>query len=99
MRSPQISAAFGREQLISAAALISVNTILSGVTMLLMLLTPYFRRKMLIGAAVLIRVNSVHFLMHCGTYLLPGPAFTNKLLVNDKIIIIIIIIIIKTCEP
>ena len=55
---------------------------------------------MLIGAAVLIRVNSVHFLMHCGTYLLPGPAFTNKLLVNDKIIIIIIIIIIiKTCEP
>ena len=35
MRSPQIGATFGREKLISAAALIRVNTVLSGITMLL----------------------------------------------------------------
>ena len=67
-------------ELISAAALIRVNTLLSGIAMVLssaLKKAPHFWRKKLIGAAALIRVNSAHFLMHL--------TFTNKLLVNGKV--------------
>ena len=52
---------------ISAAELIHVNTVLSGITMVLssaLKKGPHFGRKKLISAAALIRVNLI---MHCET--------------------------------